>query len=107
MRKIIHVDMDCFSRQWKCATILHYVISRLPSAAARARGWISTANYPARGNTARSAMPTATALRLCPHLKLLPGRFYKEASRRFAPSLPAMPLIEPLSLDEAHRCHQQ
>ncbi|MDE4771633.1 hypothetical protein PXW85_26755, partial [Klebsiella pneumoniae] len=46
----------------------------------------SMANYPEEKGiimlNVRSAMPTATALKLCPHLTLLPGRFdaYKEAS---------------------------
>ncbi|BAN99501.1 DNA-directed DNA polymerase [Plautia stali symbiont] len=50
-------------------------------------------------------MPTATALRLCPHLKLLPGRFdaYKEASQQIRAIFTRYtPLIEPLSLDEAY-----
>ncbi len=34
---------------------------------------ISTANYPARKFGVRSAMPTGMALKLCPHLTLLPG----------------------------------
>ncbi|MCY0593663.1 DNA polymerase IV, partial [Klebsiella pneumoniae] len=46
------------------------------------RGVISTANYPARKFGVRSDMPTATALKLCPHLTLITGSFdaYKEAS---------------------------
>ncbi len=69
------------------------------------RGVISTANYPAREYGVRSAMPTAMALKLCPHLRLLPGRFdaYKEASRQIREIfLRYTPLIEPLSLDEAY-----
>ncbi|BDH46989.1 DNA polymerase IV [Salmonella enterica subsp. enterica serovar Choleraesuis] len=69
------------------------------------RGVISTANYPARKFGVRSAMSTAMALKLCPHLTLLPGRFdaYKEASRHIREIfLRYTPLIEPLSLDEAY-----
>ena len=69
------------------------------------RGVISTANYPARKFGVRSAMPTAMALKLSPHLKLLPGRFdaYKEASQQIREIfLRYTPLIEPLSLDEAY-----
>ena len=39
----------------------------------RTTGVISTANYPARKFGVRSAMPTGMALKLCPHLTLLPG----------------------------------
>jgi DNA polymerase-4 len=66
---------------------------------------ISTANYPARKFGVRSAMPTAMALKLCPHLTLLPGRFdaYKEASSHIREIFSRYTsLIEPLSLDEAY-----
>nr|VXZ88275.1 DNA polymerase IV [Klebsiella pneumoniae] len=66
---------------------------------------ISTANYPARKFGVRSAMPTATALKLCPHLTLLPGRFdaYKEASNHIREIFSRYTSrIEPLSLDEAY-----
>lgn len=69
------------------------------------RGVISTANYPARKFGVRSAMPTAMALKLCPHLTLLPGRFdaYKEASLHIREIFSRYTsLIEPLSLDEAY-----
>ena len=82
MRKIIHVDMDCFSRPLRCAMIRPCATFRSPSAAARdRRGVISTATT---GTQIRvhSAMPTRMALKLCPHLKVIPGRMeaYKEAS---------------------------
>ncbi len=106
MRKIIHVDMDCFfaaveMRDDPSLTDIPIAIggSRVQ------RGVISTANYPARKYGVRSAMPTAMALKLCPHLKLLPGRFdaYKEASRQIRDIFARYtPLIEPLSLDEAY-----
>jgi DNA polymerase-4 len=69
------------------------------------RGVISTANYPARKYGVRSAMPTAMALKLCPHLTLLPGRFeaYREASHHIREIFSRYTsLIEPLSLDEAY-----
>ncbi|KGQ11150.1 DNA polymerase IV [Beauveria bassiana D1-5] len=72
---------------------------------AQRRGVISTANYPARKYGVRSAMSTAMALKLCPHLTLLPGRFeaYKEASSHIREIFARYtPLIEPLSLDEAY-----
>jgi len=69
------------------------------------RGVISTANYPARKFGVHSAMATATALKLCPHLKVIPGRFdaYKEASAHIREIFSRYTaLIEPLSLDEAY-----
>ena len=69
------------------------------------RGVISTANYPARKYGVRSAMPTGMALKLCPHLRLLPGRYdvYKEASSQIRAIFSRYTsLIEPLSLDEAY-----
>lgn len=50
-------------------------------------------------------MPTGMALKLCPHLTLLPGRYeaYKEASRQIQAIFSRYTsLIEPLSLDEAY-----
>jgi DNA polymerase-4 len=50
-------------------------------------------------------MSTAMALKLCPHLKLLPGRMeaYKEASQHIRQIFARYTsLIEPLSLDEAY-----
>jgi len=69
------------------------------------RGVISTANYPARKFGVHSAMATATALKLCPHLTVIPGRFdaYKEASAHIREIFSRYTsLIEPLSLDEAY-----
>lgn len=105
MRKIIHVDMDCFFAAVEMRD--NPALCDIPLAiggSRERRGVISTANYPARKYGVRSAMPTAQALKLCPHLTLLPGRFeaYKEASRHIrAIFLRYTPLIEPLSLDEA------
>jgi DNA polymerase-4 len=72
--------------------------------AADRRGVISTCNYIAREYGVHSAMATAYARRLCPDLKVIPGRMkhYQEISgqireifRRYTE------VIEPLSLDEA------
>lgn len=69
------------------------------------RGVISTCNYPARKFGVRSAMATAHAQRLCPHLTLVPGRMalYAEVSRQIREiMLRYTDKIEPLSLDEAY-----
>ncbi len=106
MRKIIHVDMDCFfaAVEMRDNPALRDIPLAIGGSAQR-RGVISTANYPARKYGVRSAMSTAMALKLCPHLTLLPGRFeaYKEASNHIREIFSRYtPRIEPLSLDEAY-----
>lgn len=106
MRKIIHVDMDCFfaAVEMRDNPALRDVPLAIGGSAQR-RGVISTANYPARKFGVHSAMSTAMALKLCPHLTLLPGRFdaYKEASYHIREIFSRYTsLIEPLSLDEAY-----
>lgn len=69
------------------------------------RGVISTCNYPARKYGVRSAMATAQAMKLCPHLTLVKGRMdvYVEESKRIRSILNRYSdKIEPLSLDEAY-----
>lgn len=106
MRKIIHVDMDCFfaAVEMRDNPQLRYIPLAI-GGSPRQRGVISTANYLARQYGVHSAMSTARALRLCPHLRLLPGRFdaYKQASDRIRDIFfRYTPLVEPLSLDEAY-----
>ncbi|CAI1804383.1 DNA polymerase IV [Serratia proteamaculans] len=106
MRKIIHVDMDCFfaAVEMRDDPSLRDIPLAIGGSADR-RGVISTANYPARRYGVHSAISTAMALKLCPHLKLLPGRMaaYKEASQHIREIFARYtPLIEPLSLDEAY-----
>ncbi|WP_437889970.1 DNA polymerase IV [Phytobacter sp. V91] len=106
MRKIIHVDMDCFfaAVEMRDNPALRDVPIAIGGSRVQ-RGVISTANYPARKFGVRSAMPTGMALKLCPHLILLPGRFeaYREASNQIRDIFSRYTtLIEPLSLDEAY-----
>ena len=106
MRKIIHIDMDCFYAAVEMRD--NPQLRDIPVAiggSAKQRGVISTANYPARKYGVHSAMSTAMALKLCPHLTLLPGRFdaYKAASKHIREIFSRYTsLIEPLSLDEAY-----
>lgn len=106
MRKIIHVDMDCFyaAVEMRDNPALRDVPIAIGGSRER-RGVISTANYPARRYGVKSAMPTATALKLCPQLTLLPGRFdaYKQASAQIQQIFKRYTSkVEPLSLDEAY-----
>ncbi len=115
-RKIIHVDCDCFYAAVEIRENPRFKGQPLAvGGSAEKRGVIATCNYEARDYGVHSAMATAYALRLCPHLVIVKPRFelYKEVSRAlhgiFADYTDQ---IEPLSLDEAFldvsessRCH--
>jgi DNA polymerase-4 len=69
------------------------------------RGVVAAASYEARQFGVRSALPSTTALRMCPELIFRPPRFdvYKGVSRQIHEIFADYtPLIEPLSLDEAY-----
>lgn len=105
MRKIIHLDMDAFfaSVEMRDNPALRNVPMAVGGSSDR-RGVISTSNYEARKYGVRSAMPTATAMKLCPQLVLVRSNFakYTEASEQvFEIFHEFTPLVEGLSLDEA------
>ena len=106
MRKIIHVDCDCFYAAIEMRDDPR--LARQPVAvggAADRRGVIATCNYEARAFGVRSAMPSHQALKLCPDLLILKPRMdaYKQASRDIhAIFRDYTEQIEPLSLDEAY-----
>ncbi|MBD1388926.1 DNA polymerase IV [Neiella sp. HB171785] len=106
LRKIIHIDMDCFFAAVEMRE--QPALRNLPLAVGGAsdrRGVIATCNYLARRYGVRSAMATSQALRLCPDLKVVPGRMnlYKEVSRQVHGIFQRYTKhIEPLSLDEAY-----
>jgi DNA polymerase-4 len=69
------------------------------------RGVVTTASYEARKFGVRSAMPSVTAKRLCPHLIFVPPRFevYHQVSEQIRGIFHQYTdLVEPLSLDEAY-----
>ena len=104
-RKIIHIDADCFyaAVEVRDNPALRGKAIAVGGSATR-RGVIATASYEARQFGVRSAMASATALKRCPNLILIPGRMsvYREASRRMHEIFSDYTdLIEPLSLDEA------
>ncbi|WED22461.1 DNA polymerase IV [Vibrio sp. JC009] len=105
LRKIIHVDMDCFYAAVEMRDNPKY--RNIPLAVGgseRQRGVLSTCNYEARKYGVRSAMPTAKAIQLCPDLVVVPGRMevYKSVSKQIRAIFERYTLIiEPLSLDEA------
>lgn len=106
LKKIIHVDMDCFYAAVEMRDNPTY--RNRPLAVGgdeRQRGVISTCNYEARTFGVRSAMPTAQAIKLCPHLLVVPGRMsvYKEVSLQIREIFKRYTsIIEPLSFDEAY-----
>ncbi len=106
MRKIIHIDMDCFyaAVEMRDNPKLRNVPIAIGGSADR-RGVISTCNYPARKFGVRSAMATAHALKLCPQLVLVKGRMeeYVKISKQIRSIFARYTdKIEPLSLDEAY-----
>jgi len=116
MKKIIHVDMDCFY-----AAIEQRDDSQLANTAVAVggrpdnRGVIATANYEARKFGVHSAMPSGYARQLCPHLVIVKpdmSKYKTESSKIRKIFHQYTDLVEPLSLDEAYldttdsqKCH--
>ncbi|MEZ8626944.1 DNA polymerase IV [Vibrio splendidus] len=105
VRKIIHVDMDCFYAAVEMRDNPSYRNRPLGVGGhEKQRGVLSTCNYEARKFGIRSAMPTGKALQLCPNLLVVPGRMsvYVEISKKIREIFSRYTsIIEPLSLDEA------
>lgn len=72
---------------------------------ANKRGVVAACNYPARKFGVRSAMPSSTAVKLCPQAIFLPPRidFYRRESEQIMAIL-ALPgcVLEKMSIDEAY-----
>lgn len=105
MRKIIHIDQDCFyaAVEMRADPSLRKV--PLAVGGTDRRSVICTSNYLARSLGVKSAMPVFMALKQCPNLVVVPPRFdlYQAVStdiraifQRYTDQ------IEPLSLDEAY-----
>jgi DNA polymerase IV len=106
MRRIIHVDMDAFyasveQRDQPDLRGKPVAVGGRPES----RGVVAAASYEARTFGVRSAIPMARAIRLCPHLVIVPPHFqkYRAVSQQvFEIFRSVTPLVEPLSLDEAY-----
>jgi DNA polymerase-4 len=105
LRKIIHIDMDAFYASVEQRD--DPALRGLPVAVGGSseRGVVAAASYEARKFGVRSAMPSRTAMRLCPQLVFVTPRFevYRAVSRQIRDIFEEYtPLVEPLSLDEAY-----
>lgn len=104
-RTIIHMDLDSFF----CAVeiLLDPSLDGVPfvvGGRAESRGVVASASYVAREYGVRSAMPTAKALRRCPHLKVVShrrGEYSKYSRQVMDIAHDVTPLVEQLSIDEA------
>jgi DNA polymerase-4 len=103
-RKILHLDLDAFF----CAV----EAQRNPDLEGKAfavggspdrRGVVSSCSYPARAFGVHSAMPMSQALRICPHLIVVPhGGGYGQVSQKVMARLRELtPLVQQISVDEA------
>ena len=104
LRKIIHVDMDAFYASVEQRDEPALRGKPVAVGGDGARGVLTTCSYEARRFGCRSAMPSATAKRLCPQLIFRPPRFavYTAISHQIRDIFrDYTPLVEPLSLDEA------
>ncbi|MFK7787913.1 MAG: DNA polymerase IV, partial [Phycisphaeraceae bacterium] len=103
-RAILHVDMDQFFAAIAVLDDPSLKGKPVLVGGGGPRGVLSTASYEARKFGCRSAMPTAVAMRLCPHAILVkvPGERIREMSGRLFDILDQVsPLVQPLSCDEA------
>src|SRR5438270_1859022 len=105
-RVIFHLDMDAFyaaieQRDNPALRGKPVIVGSPPTQ----RGVVCAASYEARKFGVRSAMPSATAGRLCPQGIFVPPRMeaYKAESLRIMEILSATgAIIEPMSIDEAY-----
>lgn len=101
---ILHVDMDSFFvevERLRDATLVGVPVA---VGGKGPRGVVASASYEARAHGVSSAQPTATALKLCPRLIVIPsdhGAYGEMSARVFEIFRSFTPLVEGLSLDEA------
>jgi DNA polymerase IV len=104
VRQILHVDMDAFYASVEELDAPELRGKPVLVGGSSRRGVVMAASYAARPFGARSAMPMAQALRLCPKAVVVPPRMerYAEVSASVFDIFRSFtPLVEGLSLDEA------
>lgn len=105
-RRIMHIDLDAFFVSVE--QVLNPELKGKPVVVGGKpdrRGVVAAASYEARAFGIHSAMPLATASRLCPQAIFIEGNFakYREASQKFMAILADFsPYLEPLGIDEAY-----
>ncbi len=105
-RAILHVDMDAFFAGVE--VLDNPALKGKPvvvGGSPESHGVVAAASYEARAFGIKSAMPMATALRLCPEAVRVGARHnrYAEVSRTVFEILRRFtPLVEPVSVDEAY-----
>lgn len=105
MRKIIHIDMDCFYAAVEIRDNPALKGKPVAVGGTSERSVLCTCNYEARKYGIRSAMPSITARAKCKDLIILPVNMAKY--RAVAKNIHALfreytDLVEPLALDEAY-----
>ena len=101
---ILHVDMDSFFVEVERLGDPSLVGRPVAVGGTRRRGVIASASYEARRFGVHSAQPTASALRMCPDLVVVPpshDRYSNVSAQVFVIFRSFTPLVEGLSLDEA------
>jgi len=106
LRHIVHADLDAYYASVEQMDNPQYrgrpvMVGGSPSS----RGVVAAASYEARKYGVHSAMPTATAIRHCPHGIVVKPRFdrYREVSGQVMAIFQQITeLVESLSLDEAY-----
>ncbi|MBA4311107.1 MAG: DNA polymerase IV [Chlorobiaceae bacterium] len=103
---IAHIDLDCFFVSVE--RISNPSLTGKPVVVggnAEGRGVVASASYEARKYGVRSAMSTAQALRLCPHLIVVHGHHSEYSSysnRLYKRMLDIAPIVERASIDEMY-----
>lgn len=106
MKFIAHIDLDCFFvsvERIKDPSLNNKAV--VVGGSGSGRGVVASASYEARKYGVRSAMPTAQALRLCPHLIVVSGHHsdYSDYSNRLYKRMSEIaPTVERASIDEMY-----
>lgn len=102
---IAHLDLDCFFVSVERIKNPSLIGKPVAVGGAGRRGVISSASYEARSFGVRSAMPTARALQLCPHLLVVGGshgEYGKISKRLYSFLCEYSPVVEQASIDEMY-----